>query len=338
MIGFMNPQSFAQHLDRLLRRPLRVLLTMTAGPDGDSLGSMLAMAHAVRHYQRDYTCYSPDPIPAMFEYLLGEHKIMRELADTIHDYSLVMIFDTGDVKRTPLINDIVNRDPKKTTVVNIDHHPTIIEHEGRSAVDLNVVDTGAAATTEVLYKILSAMDVPFTHHLVNSLLTGILTDTGHFANQSTTVESLEIAAALMAKGADHQAITAATMRNKSLGTLQLWGRALSRLNINRATGVVSTAVTLKDIADCGANHDDTTGIANFLNTLNEGKVVLVLQEMPGGIVKGSFRTTADIDVAELAKQFGGGGHAKAAGFKIPGRLVETKQGWRVESLDHPIPT
>src|ERR1700741_2163048 len=133
----MTPHHIAQTLRPLLQPSRRVLLTMTTGIDGDSLGSMLAMAHAVRHFACDYVCYAPEDIPPMYEYLLGEHTILRELEGSPHDYSLVMIFDTGDMKRTPLITELINRDPKKTMVINIDHHPTVTNFEGRSAVDLN---------------------------------------------------------------------------------------------------------------------------------------------------------------------------------------------------------
>lgn len=327
----MNSGQFAQRLRPLLRDADRVLLTMTVGPDGDSLGSMLAMADAIKHYGKEYLCFSPDPVPPMFDYLLTDHRVMREMPDTVHEYSLVIIFDTGDIKRTPLVHQLIKRDPARTTVVNIDHHPTIIEFEGHRVVDLNFVDTSAAATTEMMYHLLIALDVPFNHGLANNLLTGILTDTSHFLNQSTTSESLTIAAALMAKGADHRTITAATMQNKSLGTLQLWGRALSRLTMNKTMGVVTTVVTLQDLAECRVEPEATTGIANFLNTLSEGRAALVIQEAPGGKIKGSFRTTSDhINVADMAKQFGGGGHAKAAGFILPGRLVKTPDGWRIE--------
>ncbi len=324
-------QQFASTLDRLLRRSRRVLLTVTTAPDGDSIGSLLAARHVVKHYGQECFCYSPDPWPPMFGYLNGDHSIMAEMPDTVHDYDLVVIFDTGDIKRTPLADDLIKRDPQKTPVINIDHHPTVTEHRGQSAVDHNFVDTSVSSTTQLLYHLLQHLGVPMNRHLATSLLTGILTDTGHFSNLGTTQEALTVAAELMARGADHRTITAATMQNKSIGTLQLWGRALSRLNLNKETGVVSTVVTLQDLEDCGVDGEATTGISNFLNSLSEGKVALVLQEEPGGMVKGSFRTTSNVNVADLAKQFGGGGHAKAAGFKIRGKLVKTRQGWRVES-------
>lgn len=325
-----NHQQFAAQLDRLLKRSPRVLLTMTAGPDGDSIGSMLAAGHLVKQYGQEFVCFSPDAVPPMFDYLLTETRIMRELPDTLHDYNLVIIFDTGDIKRTPLVEDMIKRDPVKTTIVNIDHHPTVITYDGQMAVDHNLVDTSVSSTTQLMYYLLQQLRIPFNRQVATALMTGILTDTGHFSNLGTTREAMEVAADLMAKGADHRTITQATMRNKSIGTLQLWGRALSRLNMNKATGVVSTVITLDDLRECGVDSEATTGISNFLNSLSEGRVALVLQEESGSTIKGSLRTTSDINVADLAAKFGGGGHPKAAGFKIKGQLHRTTRGWRVE--------
>lgn len=328
-------QHFAQVLDRLLTTSPRVLLTMTTGPDGDSLGSLLAMHQAVRHYGQECVMYSPDPIPPMFDYLTSGQPIMRDMPDSVHDYHLVIIFDTGDVKRTPLADELINRQPNKTRVVNIDHHQTVTDHRGQSMVDHNFVDTSASASTILIYRLLQHLRVPITPDIATAILTGILTDTSHFANLNTNQESMEVASEMMRVGADHRTITAATMRNKSIGTLQLWGRALSRLNLNHATGVVSTVLTLEDFAECGVGSDAAAGISNFLNSLSDGKVALILKEDAGGYIKGSLRTTSEIDVAEMAKPFGGGGHAKAAGFRMRGKLINTPKGWQVKAPEHP---
>lgn len=329
----MHPhEQFGHQLKPHLTAARRVLLTITESPDGDSVGSLVAMRHGLRHLGKECVCYSPDPIPPMFDYL-HQHlpgAIVRDLPGPVSSFDLVIIFDTGDIKRTPLIEDFASRRLGQPTIVNIDHHPTVIEHRGRTIVDLNLVDTRAAATTEIVAAILETLGVPMTPALATSLLTGLLTDTGHFSNLGTTASAMDLAARLMAKGAAHMTITAATMHNKSLGTLQLWGRALSRLRHDARTGIVSTIVTLQDIDECGADGEATTGIANFLNGLSEGRVTLILQELPGQFVKGSLRTTSDVNVADIAKQFGGGGHPKAAGFKIRGRLVATRHGWRVD--------
>jgi len=323
---------FSTTLDRLLKKSNHILLTMTTGPDGDSLGALLAMCHIVHHYGKVCFCYSPDPVPPMFDYLIKDHRIMREMEESVHNYDLVIIFDTGDIKRSPLVDELIKRDITKTIVVNIDHHQTTIDHLGQRAVDHSHVDTSASSTTHMMHRLMQNLRVPINRHAATSLLTGILTDTGHFSNLGTTQEAMEIASDLLAKGADHRTITEATMRNKSIGTLQLWGRALSRLTMNHATGVVSTVVTLQDLKECGVDREATTGISNFLNSLSEGRVALVLQEEEGNMVKGSFRTTSNVNVAEMAKQFGGGGHAKAAGFTMKGKLVKTQKGWRVESV------
>lgn len=320
----------ANHFRRLLKDRQRVLLTITKDPDGDSVGSMLAMAHAIKHLGKDCVCYSPDQLPAMFDYLRGPHQVLSDLPDPVHDFHLVVIFDTGDMKRTPLVEELVKRNPAKTLVVNIDHHPTVTDWQDQSAVDHNIIDLQAGATTEMIYHLFQELGIPLTPHAATCLLTGILTDTGHFTNNGTSLNSFEIAAHLMAKGAAHHTITKSTMRNKTLGVLKLWGRALSRLNLNSASGVVSTVLLLKDFEECHVDHRASTGIANHLNSLNEGKMAMVLHEHPGGRIKGSLRTTrADVDVAEFAKQFGGGGHPKAAGFVVQGKLIETKQGWQV---------
>lgn len=325
---------FARTLERLLQRSQRVLLTMTTGPDGDSIGSLLAMCHVVHHYGKECFCYSPDALPPMFDYLTRDRRIMREMDDSVHSYDLVIIFDTGDIKRTPLADELIQRDPAKTMVVNIDHHPTTTVHRGQSAVDHNHIDLGASSTTQMIHRLLKHLPIRYNRHLATCLLTGILTDTGHFSNLGTTQEAMEAASELLAKGADHRTITEATMRNKSIGTLQLWGRALSRLTMNKRTGVVSTVVTLSDLTECQVDSEATTGISNFLNSLSEGKIALVLQEEPGGMIKGSLRTTSAINVADIAKKFGGGGHAKAAGFKVRGKLEKTPRGWQVR----PTPT
>jgi len=310
----------------------RILLTNTTGLDGDSLGALVATGAILDLLGKKWVGYVPEEVPAMFAYLTKRKPIMREMEDTIHDYNVVVLFDTGDVKRTPLVEELKKRDRTKTLVMNIDHHPTVIEHGGHTIVDINLVDTAAAATTEMLATIFEDLGLQIEPHTATALLTGILTDTSHFANPNTTHDTIAVAARLMAKGADHRTITNATMRNKSIGALKLWGRALSRLAYNPTSGVVSTVITLKDYEECEVGDDATEGIANFLNSLSDGKVALVLKEDVGGYVKGSFRTTSEVNVADMAKKFGGGGHAKAAGFRIKGKLVETGLGWHVEKV------
>ena len=121
------------------------------------------------------------------------------------------------------------------------------------------------------------------------------------------------------------------MQNKSIHLLKLWGIVLSRLNKKPDTDIAYTYLTNKDLAEHGASDADVEGISNFLNKLNDATISLFMKETEDGKIKGSFRTTHDdVDVAAVAKLFGGGGHKKAAGFSLPGKLVETEQGWKIE--------
>lgn len=329
----MNPYlSYATQFRNLLENRDRVLLTITRDPDGDSVGSMLAMAHAMQHLGKEVTCYSPDVVPEMFSFMAKPGMIMRDLERSVHDFHVVIIFDAGDVKRTPLVAELARRQLGKTLVINIDHHPTVTSWEGQSVVDHNIIETSAGATTEMLHHLFEALHIPLTPHAATCLLAGILTDTSHFTNHGTSLHSLNVAAKLTAQGGQHHVITQATMRNKSLGTLQLWGRALTRLQMNQE-GVVTTVLTLQDFQECGVDPDAGSGISNFLNGLKEGTMAMVLHELPGGKVKGSLRTTRhDVNVADFAEKFGGGGHAKAAGFVIPGQLEQTPEGWQIVPL------
>lgn len=326
--------AYQQHAGRFRQRvksARRVLLTVTHGIDGDSLGSLIAMGHILDQWKVEWFAYAPEDVPVMFTYITKKRFVMREMDAPLESFDVVIIFDTGDMKRTPLIRDIIRR-TAAPFVINIDHHPTVTSFERLNAVDHNIVDTEAASTTEMIYHLLQHLDIRVTVPMATSLLTGLLTDTTHFANPATTPTAVDVAAKLMARGADHATITEATMRNKNMATLKLWGRALSRLAYNDQSGVVSTVITLQDLKECEADEDASTGIANFLTTLSDGKVALVLQEEPDGIVKGSFRTTSDIDVSALAEKFGGGGHRKAAGFKVRGKLVQSGLGWQVEKI------
>jgi len=197
-----------------------------------------------------------------------------------------------------------------------------------------MVRTNASSTCELVYEYLMHNGIPVTPSIANALLTGIITDTGGFQNLGTTLESMEIAGELLKRGANLRKIVQGTMRNKSVNVLRLWGRALSRLEYDPKTRIVSTALRTVDFEECGVAKDGIEGIANFLNGLADTDAVLVLREESGGYVKGSYRTKrSDIDVAVLARRYGGGGHVKAAGFSVRGTIEQYENGWMVQQSE-----
>jgi phosphoesterase RecJ-like protein len=303
-----------------------ILLIAHQKPDGDTLGANLAMANWLRDEGKHFHIFCLHPVPPHYQYLpLWQHVKSTEDELQHIPFDLVIAIDSSSLSYSGA-DALLAKLKGKPTIVNIDHHGTN-PHFG----DLNVVDATASSACEVMYRFFTHVGGHISRDMSTCLLTGILTDTGGFSNLATTHEAMEISGALLKRGAKFNAITNNTVRNKTVTTLKLWGRALDRLT-RHANGVVSTVITQADIVECEATEEDTEGISNFLNALQDAKVIMVLKERDGQ-VKGSLRTTEpDVDVAAMAKQFGGGGHKKAAGFSVPGHLVQTSHGWRIEAI------
>lgn len=319
-------------LDDLISRSSSILIATHERADGDALGSVLALReHVMRTAAVRVDALAPVAPLFQFTFLDGHHTVHTDAAlVSPEQYDLVILLDCGDVKRTHLAEPLHALGDHRPRVASIDHHQTTTAYRGRSLVDLSIIVTTASSTAELVFQFLRDRRATVTPTMATALLTGVVTDTGGFQNLATTLESLDSASELMKRGANLRTVVAATMRNKSFGSLQLWGRALSRLEIDPATGIVSTALFQKDFDECDIARDGTEGIANFLNSLGEGSVVFVLIEEHNGTVKGSFRTKRhDIDVRELARKYGGGGHVKAAGFTIDGTIAKTEAGWTV---------
>lgn len=319
-----------EQLSTLIAKARRVLLAVHEHPDGDALGAMLGLADYLRDQGKEVTTMTPDAAPEYFSYLPGSDRIVHALPKPLAGYELVVLLDCGDVKRThiPFSERRVGQPP----VVNIDHHPTTTTLDGTEVVDVNMVDTGASSTSEIIYDMLLDFEATITKGIATCLLTGICTDTGNFQNLGTTQTCLVAASKLLIYGANLTKIIEATNKNKSVGALKLWGRALSRLKKDEATGLVSTVIRQRDIDECGVDVSAAEGVANFLNSLGEARATLVLKEEPNGAIRGSYRTTKEgVDVSAMAKRYGGGGHVKAAGFTVQGRLVETATGWTIET-------
>jgi phosphoesterase RecJ-like protein len=165
------------------------------------------------------------------------------------------------------------------------------------------------------------------------LLTGLITDTGSFSNLATTASAVDVAAKLLAKGANLPQISKQALQYRPYNSLKLWGRALERLHEDPTTGMIVTAVTLQDIHECNADEEAVSGISNFLNGLDQAaeKIIMVLAQSQPGVIKGSLRTTHPLlDVTEFAKLYGGGGHKKAAGFSLTGTLELTPTGYVIK--------
>ncbi|XOU94389.1 MAG: DHH family phosphoesterase [Candidatus Kerfeldbacteria bacterium] len=312
-------------IDETIKKADKVIVISHQNPDGDALGSMLGMRHYLKHHNIKHNLFCVSPIPEYLDFLPYVDSISDEekiLIDGKHD--LVILLDSGDLQYAGV--DIHFRKLKGLPIViNIDHHPT-----NQNYGHINLVHPKASSTSEIIFHFIDYLRIPFNKDVATQLLTGILTDTGSFSNLSTTPSSMEVSSKLMAHGARVKEITQKAFQNKSLSQLQLWGRALSRLKEDSKTGIITTVLTQKDFDELKMSDESSEGIANFLNSVEKAKAIMVLREKADGTIKGSLRTTmSNVDVSKIAKFFGGGGHKKAAGFTIKGKLEEKENSWKV---------
>lgn len=306
-------------------RAKRVLLVSHPTPDGDTLAAASAMHTFCMKRKIEVNFYCKDVLPGQYAFMSGTAALASD-PTVFHrvSHDVLAVFDAGDLHFAG-IDALIPQMPMRPFIINFDHHNTN-ERFG----DINVLDVKASSTAEVVHDFFRVNGESISRETAASLLTGILFDTGNFSNGGTTQSSFGSAGELLRRGAKIHDISNRLTRNKPLPALRLWGQALSRLKYNPEQDFAATAVFLSDLAVEDTDPEHTEGISNFLNTFLDVKIILVLKELPGGLVKGSLRTTTDTDMSQIAKLFGGGGHKKAAGFTVVGKIVETEKGWRVE--------
>lgn len=236
--------------------------------------------------------------------------------DAGSSYDLLVVLDTADIG---LLGSFYtdNIDLFQTTpILNVDHHISNTRFG-----QLQLIDSTAASATEVLYAWI--LSQPKWKTLLNDdiatlLLTGLITDTRSFQNPNTTPRSLEVAAQLLDLGARQQEIIQHIYKTKPLSTLKIWGRALNRIQMDTETGIVWAAVSHEDLTEMGATSKETAGLLDeLISTIPDADVHVLFTEIEEGGLKASMRSSVSIDVNRAASRlFGGGGHARASGFKI----------------------
>lgn len=301
------------------------LLVAHPRPDGDTLGAMLAFGHTLDAIGKTHTRFCVDQPDKQYRFLPGVEQVTSNIA---HVHAMkpdaVFVFDAGSLAYAGI--DVLVKDLGIKKIVNIDHHATN-ERFGT----LNIVQTSASSTAEVVHQLLHANQMTPTRAGATCLLTGLCTDTSNFSNPATTASALAVGAELLRRGAGFRDVLTHLVKNKSVPTLKLWGIALSRLLYDPETRIASTALFLDDVIAAGAQEETTEGISNFLGAVMNVPIIFVLKEGEGGMVKGSLRTVGNDDVSLIAKQYGGGGHKKAAGFATKGTIVQEARRWTIVS-------
>jgi phosphoesterase RecJ-like protein len=312
-------------LKKLLEDKERFLLICHIEPDGDAVGSMLGLAEALNSKGKITSMLCRDEAPAILGYLNNFLSIKQSLPED--GFEAIILLDNGDFKRTGFIPEINSARGEKIPVLNIDHHP---KNDLWKIADVNYSNENVSSTSELVYDILIGLDYEITPSIATALLTGIFYDTGGFRHPNTTEAVLDISADLLRRGAKLQKISENISNHKPVSLFRLWGVALNRLKLNKNLSVSVSAITQKDLQDCDASEDDISGLVNLLNSAPESKAALLLYETKDAKIRGSLRTERDdVDVSKLAQLLGGGGHKKASGFTVDGKIKVDGDNWEI---------
>jgi len=291
----------------------RIALVSHRDPDPDTIGSALALGLGLESLGKRVSWHCADPVPEQQRFLHGSERFTQEPPP--EDVDLVVTVDFGSVDRAKFAL------PSRPKLVNIDHHASN-DNFGTA----NLVDVTAAASAELVSRVIDALGVKWTPEMATAALVGIMTDTGSFQFPSTDARALERAARLREAGADLQAITYNIFRNKRFEALKLWGFAFARLVREQGGQLVWTEIRSGDIERAEARDEDISGLVEQIARSNGMRVALLFNEQ-SGVVKVSCRTSQwepSVDASALMARFAGGGHVRAAGALISGDLADIR--------------
>jgi phosphoesterase RecJ-like protein len=300
----------------------KIVIISHKSPDPDAIGANLALREALENMGKEVTSACVDTVPKTCHFLRKAETYTQNFNPA--DFDLIISVDCGSHKLIGFHKEMPELlDKEKTFLLNIDHHPSN-DNFGR----INLVVPDSPATCIILFHLFNYCGWDLTPTMATALLHGIYFDTGSFMHSNTTPEALRIAARLKAAGGDHETCVRKQFRTTSIEKLRLWGRALSRLQINKRNAVIA-ALTEQDYAEERASFHDLSGLINYLTHVQEARFSMLLAEDTHGNIKGSLRTqNDDVNLSEIASLFGGGGHTKAAGFTIPGQL-QARTIWEI---------
>jgi phosphoesterase RecJ-like protein len=301
-------------ISRIFREKDRFLIACHENPEGDAIGSELALALALRKMGKTVTVLNADPVPGNLMFLPGAETVVREADGSLHDVAVVV--DCGSPERTGRVRTELMKCP---LMVNIDHHRT----NGGSG-DYRLIDPDAAATGMLVYRLLASMGVEIDYAVAVNIYVAILTDTGSFRYSSTSPEAFHIAGEMIRRGIDPWSVAERVYESQSADRLRLLGRVLGTLEIAAAGRVAAVTTMKKDLSDFRATKDHLEGFINFPRSVSGVEVAVSFREEGADIFRISFRSKGRVDVSSVAEAFGGGGHRNAAGCTVKGTLPEVK--------------
>ncbi|HSH68985.1 MAG TPA: bifunctional oligoribonuclease/PAP phosphatase NrnA [Deferrisomatales bacterium] len=305
----MTPRNSLPGVRGALLEGERFLITSHRNPDGDAVGSCLALAAGLSELGKSCVIASGDGVPMNLAWLPLAEQV-QPAANADHGCDTVVLLDCGAIDRTGLSPEALHAG---RTLVNIDHHP------GNPLFGTaNWVDPGACATAELVYQVLQSLPTPIGYSAATAIYTGILTDTGCFRFSNTSARAFQIAAEMLAKGVDPSWVAQMVFDQQPIGRLRLLSLVLETLELSPRDKAAAALVTREMFHRTHTGVEGVEGFVNHTRSLCGVEVGLLLREEAPGRYRVALRSKGRVDVSAIARIYGGGGHHNAAGATLDG--------------------
>ena len=297
-----------------------VVLSTHINADGDGCGSEAALARILTARGMNVTIVNPTPWPDTYQFLLGDDVVDATASgpSALRRADLLIVLDISDVKRLGVLADTVRR--LKVPKLVIDHHVPSDEPPG----DEILSDTSACATGELIFDLAMTLGAEITPEVAVALYVALLTDTGGFRFSNTSARCLAVAAQLLAAGVEPEEMYRRLYASHPIGRLHLLRDALATLEVDPAYGISWISVAAGAAEEYGLKAEDLDGLAEHPRSVGGTRLAIFFRDLGHGKIKVSFRSTGSVDVNAFARQFGGGGHARASGALVPGTIDEVR--------------
>lgn len=291
------------------------LVTTHEGPDGDAVGSSLALGNYLRKLGKDVTVYFKDPVPDIYAFLPLSDSVVHAIPD--RDFDVCFVLDVGEFRRA---GEALAGFTRIGEFINIDHH-LLCDRFGT----INMIDAEAAATGVLIYRIIKGAGHDPDYDTALCIYVAVITDTGSFRYSNANKEAFMVAGDMVAAGVDAWFVSERLYESQPQKRLELLALALATLMVSPRGDVASITVLLDMYEKTGTDAEVTDGFVNYPRSIRGVEVAVFFREIKPGLFKVGFRSKGKVNVSALAAQFGGGGHHNAAGCNIAGLLEEVRR-------------
>ena len=306
-----------------IKKARHLLVASHCDPDGDAIGSLLALGLAVGKLEKKVTIYNASPIPAVYRFLPSMERIVRQIKKAA-TYDAALILDCGHISRVGDAHESLSQIP---VIINIDHHITNTRFG-----NIQLIDPTACSTAEIIYRLIKALNIPIDRAIATSIYTGILTDTGSFRFSNTNQAAFAISKEMVQLGVEPYDVAQQVFGKYSLGRIKLLNLALDSIEISDNGKLSIMTLTNEMFTETGTHPEDVDGMINYARRIEDVKVAALIQEQKNGKKQRndtrnfhvSLRSDGSVDVAAIAGAFGGGGHSNAAGFQVEMTMARLK--------------